>query len=230
MHWSRINHSSGGINQLITNQLDPESKQPAFKQGQVQLRKLLLQSEAVLVSRNKIENMDADYWVSQKIAKGYLYFISDHITASELFEKLSNQFKLTFSPNTKLNRFSNNEVNSKQFSLLANRNNELIGLLTVWSGDIGFDSSWLSQALVDNPNSTNMGSVFSPSPYKDLNRGSPLCLCLNINRQQIHAAAYQQTNLQKVCEMTGAGKACGTCLGDIALELLKEKSAALQRE
>ena len=219
MHWSLSNHSGGSLNQLVGDDCDPESKQPAFKQALVAANPIELPGQAMLLTRHFISSMPTKYWARQKVPQGYLFYLADTLPVENLFNRLTVLLQQNNSSETQMHHFMSDENNERHLSLIATEKTRLVGFLTACASHIKLDSSWLTQALTEATVSHASAATFTLRPSQNQNGGSPLCLCVNVNREQIRQAAAQTNELQQICELTGAGKACGSCLGDLALEI-----------
>ncbi|WP_196137280.1 molybdopterin-dependent oxidoreductase [Aliikangiella sp. G2MR2-5] len=88
MHFANNHLSSGGVNQLVDRQCDPQSGQPAFKQSRVSIKPVNMQSEATLVSPFFFEELPFHYWYRIKIRGGYRYSLALEETIDEAYKKL----------------------------------------------------------------------------------------------------------------------------------------------
>jgi len=75
IHWNSQTAKSANICNLVSDDNDPISGQPGFKSTQVSLKKWHYHSEAMLLTRQPLALGEFDYWVKQKVEKGYLYRI-----------------------------------------------------------------------------------------------------------------------------------------------------------
>ncbi len=222
MHWSGSHYSAGSINQLVRPDTDPTSKQPAFKSSTVSVVASKISSEALLLTRQQLTDLNSNYWVWQKVSNGFLYHIADQTSPEQLLENLTKQLpqtthQLDGGGNTRLTRTA------------------LIDETVNWSLQVSnsrpqLDPSWLTTALSKPLDSTLKCAFLSGQAYGDADKGALVCLCKKIGLKQVKSAISdgQAACVKTVGEATGAGTVCGSCIGDIAFVLEGELAGEQQ--
>ncbi|TQV84880.1 nitrate reductase [Aliikangiella coralliicola] len=247
IHWSHANFSGGAINQLVDNSVDPLSKQPAFKQAKVTLSVIRVDAETKSSSKAEVPALDnlptnrrpirsealllcrlpldrqlitgLDYWVKQKVSQGVLYHIASCVEPDELYTKLTGQLKKIggkskYWLNTRAN--GPNEFQSTVFD-----GDRLLWSMQISSRKSGIDDSWFTELLKAEVSPQLARALLSGNANKEIEQDKPLCLCMKVSKKQIESTIVGCgiSDITKISELTGAGRACGSCMGDIAMML-----------
>ena len=226
IHWSGSNCSGGAINQLVYPDYDPVSKQPAFKSSAITVTPSKMQSEALLLTTQKLDGINTDYWVYQKVSKGYLYHMADKVGPELLLASLSKQLtKQLSNPNQKQSqRLDGGSLSQNRLTRTALVDNKISWSLQVSNNRLQLDASWLTGALSQPVDGRLKCAFISGSTFGDAAKGQIVCLCMKVGLNQVKSCASnkqgkQGCGIQEVGELTGAGTACGSCIGDIAFVL-----------
>ena len=219
MHWSNANSHFISVNQLVGDSRDPQSKQPAFKQASANIAPADIVSEAVLLCRYPLNLDEFSYWTVQKVKQGYLYFVACKSTTEYLHMRLSEILGKNQRLETGLQVFNAQDADASRFSVLTLQGRNVQWYLQTYKPLTAININCLPQALEQNVMPGTLNGIMSDQPLRQLAQPSPICLCMKITRESIESAIdVNSTNpLAAVCESTGAGKACGSCLGDIEM-------------
>lgn len=90
IHWNSSTAKNSKPCLLINPYVDQISGQPEFKHTPVNIKAWQHKSEALFITRTKINTGNFDYWVVEKIPNGYLYRIASTLNTIELIILLSN--------------------------------------------------------------------------------------------------------------------------------------------
>ncbi|WP_207216109.1 molybdopterin oxidoreductase family protein [Aliivibrio finisterrensis] len=90
IHWNSSTAKNSKPCLLIHSYIDEISGQPEFKHTPVNIKTWQHKSEALFITRTKINTGNFDYWVVEKIPNGYLYRIASTLNTIELIILLSN--------------------------------------------------------------------------------------------------------------------------------------------
>jgi assimilatory nitrate reductase catalytic subunit len=230
IHWSNSNTSSGPVNQLIHANYDPLSKQPAFKSSSVTLIPAGLKSEALLLTQQKLATIDAPYWICQPVNQGFLYHIADKISPEQLLSDLTKQLKRQSTKKLKwLNGGTNNRLTRTAITDSSDNESEVTWSIQVSDSKHHLDASWQTDALSQPTSASLKCALLSGCAHGEADKGQLICLCKKVGLKQLNAAITQQQagvtggdaglSVKEIGELTGAGTACGSCIGDIGMVL-----------
>ncbi|WP_111978914.1 molybdopterin-dependent oxidoreductase [Algibacillus agarilyticus] len=218
MHWTDVLSSQGRINTVVSSEFDAFSGQPEFKHTPVKIEPWFYQSEAILVTREELDSVDAEYWVKQKIEHGYLYRIASQLDSNTFAENLINAHcqvahhqKLSFSnPNSGLVRFA--ALNNAAVAACVMVAPRLFG------GQHKQDLEWLSELLGEPLETEEMGSILSGEAQGRYAVGRKVCACKNVGYKTICNAIKDKKlcTPEAVSQETEAGTGCGSCLPEIS--------------
>ena len=225
MHWTKQFSGQGMLNSLVHSITDPQSRQPAFKHAQVDLRKSRIKSHAVVISSNLLPADEFDYWVKQPLHGGYLYSLASCLDANEFFywltQKLSSRSQSSYwikGSNEKLNLLCYSQIEMNKLQLTLQVSDNFLNLQPHWMRNIfnlEIDSEIKHQLIsgfVDN----------------SISSSKIVCVCKNLDVAKIsdEIALTDSPSLSSICSRTGAASVCGTCIGDVALLMSKVNSEA----
>ncbi|MCW9015509.1 MAG: hypothetical protein OQJ89_00950, partial [Kangiellaceae bacterium] len=239
MHWNSRNFSSGCINSLVGDECDHQSGQPAFKQAMVSVKPMQEYTSAQLVTSRKIKVTSFDYWVKHIHQNRNLYYLASDVTGDKLASLILDQLKTTYSELDDL-VFSNiclslrNEGSLKLSVLVTNK--KIAAIFQVGQSKRKLTKPWLLN-LIDQPwnkiNQSYLVNAFNRSPEgleKDF------CLCSSVGFAKINETIAQcpaeyavNEKLAFVCDKSGAGNGCGSCIGDIRMAITASNPAKVQR-
>lgn len=223
IHWSQSNFNQGCISQLVQARVDKISGQPAFKHSQVTIKPYQVSSEALLVVKAPIDNLDVVYQVEQKIAGGYCYHLASNKSPEDFFNTLDNVVSTQNSVNQVLDNLNASEPLKQYFRKSYLRQGQLQSAILVSPDKTDLPQGWISQCYQLGDTINDKRDLLS-NDAKQLQQKKTFCQCLNIELNQITAAIDQgDLTVDDIRAKTGAGNGCGSCIGDISL-LLKELS------
>ena len=229
MHWNGKNFSSGSINRLVGDERDPQSGQPALKQAVVSVRPTQGYVSAQLVSSRELKVNGFDYWVKHTHQNSSLYYFASDKAEVKLDSLILAELQNTYS-DLDAPVFSNiclarkDEDNLKLSVLVINK--KIAAILQVGQNKKDLVKPWLLN-LIDQPwnkiNQSYLVNAFNSSP-ESLEKD--FCLCSSVGFAKISETIAQcprgyavDEKLAFVCDKSGAGKGCGSCVGDIRMAI-----------
>lgn len=214
IHWTNTNSSHGRISAAITPETDPVSGQPEAKFTPVALQPWPAASEAIVVCCDPLRLANNHYWVRQRIAHGFMYYIASQLSAGELAELLKQTLPEEF------------DVNSLGFSDSASgacrqariRIGRLVDCLIVSPNLSQVDYSWLAELLTNKVDIGIERSLLRGKPDPALAQGKQICACKKVGLKTIERAIINQQlgSVEAVSAATQAGTGCGSCLPEVA--------------
>jgi len=215
IHWNKQTAKSANVCNLISDDNDPISGQPGFKSTQVSMKKWPYQSEAMLLTREAL-NIDLfDYWVKQKVEKGYLYRIADSRSPSQLSEALH---KLLQNKQGKILQFSSSDQTQQMIYRYAFVQNQQIINAYITSEQLTTQSlDWL-QSVLDIPLDSSIElALISGIVEGKLAQGKIICACKQVGIHTITDAILEQgcQSIDAIKQCTNAGTGCGSCLPEV---------------
>jgi len=229
IHWNKQTAKSANVCNLANDDTDPVSGQPALKSSQVKINKWNYQSEAMLLTRAEIDLELFDYWVKQKVEKGYLYRIADSRSAQELAEKLQT---LLSNKQGKTLQFSSTDQTQQMIYRYAFVQNQQLNNAYITSEHLTTQSlDWL-QSVLDMPLDSQIEqTLISGVVQGKLAQGKIICACKQVGINTITEAIEEQgcQSLDAIKECTTAGTGCGSCLPEVESILLDKLTVTTQR-
>ncbi len=215
IHWNSQTAKSANICNLVSDDNDPISGQPGFKSTQVSLKKWHYHSEAMLLTRQPLALGEFDYWVKQKVEKGYLYRIADNRTASELAQAIQSLLQNT---QGKTLQFSSTDHSQQAIHRYAFVQNGQLNNAYITSEQLTTQSlDWL-QSVLDLPLDSSIElTLISGIVEGKLAQGKIICACKQVGINTITEAIQEQGchSLDSIKQCTGAGTGCGSCLPEV---------------
>ena len=215
IHWNSQTAKSANICNLVSDDNDPISGQPGFKSTQVSLKKWHYHSEAMLLTRQPLALGEFDYWVKQKVEKGYLYRIADNRTASELAQAIQSLLQNT---QGKTLQFSSTDQSQQAIHRYAFVQNGQLNNAYITSEQLTTQSlDWL-QSVLDLPLDSSIElTLISGIVEGKLAQGKIICACKQVGINTITEAIQEQGchSLDSIKQCTGAGTGCGSCLPEV---------------
>lgn len=223
IHWSQSNFNQGCISQLVQARVDKISGQPAFKHSQVNIKPCQVSSEALLVVKMPIDNLDVIYQVEQKIEGGYCYHLASNKNPEDFFNDLDNVVGTQNNTNQVLDNLNASEPLKQYFRKSYLKQGQLQSAVLVSPHKTDLPQGWISQCYQLGDTINDQRDLLS-NDAKQLQQKKTFCQCLNIELNQVTQAIEQgDLTVDNIRAKTGAGNGCGSCIGDISL-LLKELS------
>ena len=233
IHWNSQTAKSANICNLVSDDNDPISGQPGFKSTQVSIKKWSYQSEAMLLTREALDLDLFDYWVKQKVQKGYLYRIADDRSPSQLSEALH---KLLQNKQGKTLQFSSSDQTQQMIYRYAFVQHQQIINAYITSEQLTTQSlDWL-QSVLDIPLDSSIElALISGMVEGKLAQGKIICACKQVGIHTITDAILEQgcQSIDSIKKCTSAGTGCGSCLPEvenILLDTLVETSQRIEIE
>lgn len=221
IHWSQSNFNQGCISQLVQARVDHISGQPAFKHSQVNIKPYLVSSEALLVVKVPIENLDVVYQVEQKISGGYCYHLASNKSPKDFFNYLDNTVRRKSNAYQTLDNLNASEPLKQYFRKSYLKQGQLQSAILVSPHKNDLPQGWISQCYQLGDTINDKRDLLS-NDAKQLQQKKTFCQCLNIELNQVTQAIEQgDLTVDNIRAKTGAGNGCGSCIGDISL-MLKE--------
>jgi len=229
IHWSESNFNQGCVSRLVQAKVDQISGQPAFKHSQVNIKPCPVNSEALLVVKFPIEQLDVTYQVEQKINGGYCYHLASDKSPKQFFDYLDafvrNQDKSiaidSTEPMQEMDSLNASEPLKQYFRKSYLILGQLQSSVLVSPNKTDLPQGWISQCYQLGETLNDKRELLS-NDGQQLQQKKTFCQCLNIELNQVTQAIEQgDITVADIRAKTGAGNGCGSCIGDISL-MLKE--------
>ncbi|MDD1782704.1 molybdopterin-dependent oxidoreductase [Enterovibrio sp. ZSDZ35] len=212
IHWNRTNGSGGLVDALIPANTDPYSGQPEFKATPIEVKSLAIQAtlDVALTSALRsdfINDIEPQYWTKRKVDGGYLYRL-------EFAEKREDVYE----------RFNRLLHEKKRTSIVSCKSHSILGVITLSeSSNMAYVISDTQAEHIETDVSVLLSSDFAlPDVHAFLNgtlkAPSPtICTCKQVKQADIETAFFEKgaCSVEKICEMTQAGKGCGNCISEV---------------
>ena len=229
IHWNSQTAKSANTCNLVSDDNDPVSGQPGFKSTQVSMKKWLYNSEAMLLTRDALDLNLFDYWVKQKVEKGYLYRIADSRSPSQLAEELQG---LLQNKQGKTLQFSSSDQSQQMIYRYAFVQEQQLNNAYITSEQLTTQSlDWL-QSVLDMPLDSSIElTLISGIVEGKLAQGKIICACKQVGVNTITEAILEQgcQSLESIKQCTHAGTGCGSCLPEVENILVDKLSGMTQR-
>jgi len=214
IHWSDSNSNQGCVSKLVAPAFDPISGQPAFKQSEISIEAWSVQSNGMLVVKQKIECELASYQIEQRISGGYCYHLASEKPVAELLQQLQQ-----FVAKAGLDQLNASDPVAQYYRHHYFEQGELVAGILVAPTRDKLPKGWISQFYQLASNDESKRQLIS-SDVIALQQRKTFCQCLNVAVGDLEQAiASGEISIAKIREMTGAGNGCGSCIGDISLLL-----------
>ncbi|GAB2900330.1 nitrate reductase [Uliginosibacterium flavum] len=232
MHWGRNVLSSSGVNELTLNKVDPHSKQPELKHAAIQIEKIELPYQALLMrsavyadaaNQLSLERAAAlepwlrkfDYAAVSLAGRDFPSVVlriahSSPIPAEWLAEldalmDLQGEHCMAYSD-------ARRGVSKKAIV----EEGMLTGLRLTGETAAG---GWLKELMIERaPTDTVRRWLFAPlpkAPVAGSARGRIVCNCLNVSENEIRAAVAGGANLDALQASLKCGTSCGSCVPEL---------------
>lgn len=229
IHWNKQTAKSANVCHLANDDTDPISGQPALKSTQVNIKKWHYDSEAMLLTRAPLDLGLFDYWVKQKVEKGYLYRIADHRSPLQLAEALQG---LLDNKQGKTLQFASTDQSQQMLYRYAFVQNQQLNNACITSEQLTTQSlDWL-QSVLDMPLDSSIElTLISGIVEGKLAQGKIICACKQVGINTITEAIQEQGchSLDCIKECTSAGTGCGSCLPEVESILSDKLAKTTQR-
>ncbi|WP_341939053.1 molybdopterin-dependent oxidoreductase [Marinimicrobium sp. C2-29] len=224
MHWTDIHANKARVATLVGENVDPTSGQPENKYTPVKVAPWYGQSEALLVSREPLANLQTDYWAMSRVNGGHLYRIVSALPAAELDGQLR---ALCKGANDQELSFGHSDQGEFRRAIVREGQLHLAYSLAESFGTRDF--SWLGDLLEGDFADGAMRALLSGQPDKSLNAGKLICACKQVGYNTLCSAVREQ-GLETVADLstaTQAGTGCGSCIPELEQIIARERADAV---
>lgn len=213
IHWSDLFASHGRVGAIINARLDPDSKQPAFKQTAVKVVPYKPDWYAFVLSVDKITPEHSSYKVN---VQGDGFFWLECAGEYDVVNWDGHAKNLLGArDNDEWVVYSDERRGIYRFSLI--REGHLIACMFVANENCTVPRHWLS-SLMNNPlNSEERLCLLSGMPSRGEDVGPTVCACFGVGSHKIVEAIKLNnlTTLQEVGDLLRAGTNCGSCVPEL---------------
>ncbi len=230
MHWSGQFSTTSCCDVLFDESRDPISRQPAFKQGRVQLQKMPVTAELVLLSRqadllSRFQPL-CGYGVLIPHAHMFEYRLALTVPVSEL----SQQFRLISQQLTAALRQSHHALELQQLEAHGSQHwrqafvNALHLQALIYAGPTlpALDRQWLNQCFADELTTSARRQLLRGAPMAAADCSALICSCFQVRQQSIQQAIAGGAHCSvSLGERLKCGTGCGSCLPEIRQLLQK---------
>ena len=216
IHWNDQFSSRAVVDSLVNADVDPFSGQPEYKATPVNVKSYQTQWYGFLLSRRKLNIVNASYWSCSRGQGLWRYEIAgDQVPqdwaecARSLLCQHADKVEWTEYHDTAVNRYRAARI----------ENGRLESCIFIGPDFSLPERDWLSNLfkddILDNKDRINLLSARSPRDQKD--SGRTVCACFTVGVNTI-VEAIQSLNLttpEQVGEILRAGTNCGSCVPEI---------------
>ena len=228
IHWNKTSASQGNVSRLIPEVTDVISGQPEYKCTSVQLEKVAYQSEGLLLVKTPLhESMlkPFSYWVKQTVDQGYLYRLCSTGLPSELkaeIEKIISALD-TNKQGKEVNYYPGCEAGEQTYRFAYIVEQQVNTAYLVSDNFSGKTLSWFELLLATPVDKAVKRTIISGQVQGILAQGKIICACKQVGESTIEKAIeeYDIDDPQMICDKTGAGTGCGSCMVDVESILAK---------
>tara|TARA_R110001583_G_scaffold11285_1_gene51319 strand:+ start:43397 stop:46096 length:2700 start_codon:yes stop_codon:yes gene_type:complete len=219
IHWNTQTASNASVCSLINNTIfDQTSGQPAFKSTPVNIKKWHYDSEAMFLSRHALDLNEFDYWVKQKVENGFLYRIADARSPASLSKQLKS---LIVDQSSQNNIIRNLDYSDQQQTLLRYAcisEQKVVGAYIVATHLQNQAIDWLENILSMPLDTSIERTLISGYVEGKLAAGKIICACKQVGKITLTDAieASPGCTVEQICQSTGAGTGCGSCIPEVA--------------
>jgi assimilatory nitrate reductase catalytic subunit len=212
MHWTAQLSSHGRVGALVNPAVDPLSGQPESKQTPVRINAWPTQWQALIISRQALDDLDCDYWVKNKGDGIWRYFLAgQHASPDWVAGLLKDQ------PTEDVSYY--HDSNSGDYRYARFNNQRLDFCLFVSSNGNLPELNWLSSLFAEQPLSRQQRlNLLSGRPAKDdVDCGRTVCACFNVGEKTICEAInhHQLKTVTEIGTHLSAGTGCGSCIPEL---------------
>jgi assimilatory nitrate reductase catalytic subunit len=197
---------------LVNPAVDPLSGQPESKQTPVRINAWPTQWQALIISRQALDDLDCDYWVKNKGDGIWRYFLAgQHASPDWVAGLLKDQ------PTEDVSYY--HDSNSGDYRYARFNNQRLDFCLFVSSNGNLPELNWLSSLFAEQPLSRQQRlNLLSGRPAKDdVDCGRTVCACFNVGEKTICEAInhHQLKTVTEIGTHLSAGTGCGSCIPEL---------------
>ncbi|MCQ1061018.1 nitrate reductase [Photobacterium sp. ZSDE20] len=223
-HWSNCTTSMGKVDTLIAGHRDPLSGQPEFKATAVSIEPLPYQSEALLITQDKLATVGMSshaHWTSQRTNSGYLFRLTSQHPPEQLHAWLAaNLTNDQSSDQGKGQQLITIEANNESRYALF-QNNRIHSAFIV-SADLYHSDYDYLYTLIGRPLSDPLvQALFTGKAPPGHQNGRLVCACKQVGVKTIEQAIRAKSccSVKEISDATQAGTGCGSCLPELQLML-----------
>ena len=238
MHWSSQFASLGRVNTLVEAHTDPTSRQPAFKNQAVSIRRFAASSYAFLLTRQQpyfADNEPPEYWASAPLDEGWRSEVASSLSLDELTAQLTRAAYHPCEPDSaeipspwQPLEYTGN--NSRRLALFEPYG-RLYAMLYVSTSSVELSRSWAMTLLTKRYESlqTRWQLMAGRAPSDQPDKGAIVCSCFSVGDKEIVRSIRNDgcCTVDKVGKKLSAGTNCGSCRNEIDV-LIKRYQATDQ--
>ncbi|MFM8342645.1 MAG: molybdopterin-dependent oxidoreductase [Methylomonas sp.] len=211
MHWTAELSSHGRVGALVNPVVDPLSGQPESKQTPVKISAWPTKWQALIVSRQALEDLGCEYWVKNKGDGVWRYFLAGQQTAPNLAAwRLNDQ-------QADIAYYQDSASGDYRYASFKHQRLDFC-LFVSSKGDLP-ELNWLSSLFAEQQLSRQQRlNLLSGRPSKDdVDCGRTVCACFNVGEKTICEAikSHQITTITEIGNHLSAGTGCGSCIPEL---------------
>ncbi len=213
MHWTAASSSRGRVGALVNPVADPLSGQPESKQTPVRISVWPNQWQALLISRQALDELECEYWVKNKGNGVWRYFLAGQQQSAETAAwQLRNHFQSEHDLH-----YHDSARGDFRFAGLTGQRLDFC-LFVTCGGDLP-ELNWLSGLFAEQQLSRQQRlNLLSGRPAKDdVDCGRTVCACFNVGEKTLceRIKAFDIATVAEIGERLGAGTGCGSCIPEL---------------
>ncbi|WP_026792541.1 nitrate reductase [Pleomorphomonas oryzae] len=212
MHWTGETSALARVNALFPGRVDAVSGQPALKHTAVRLRRHDSAVHGFLVSSEKPEGVDTDYWALARTEHGWRLELAGSEPAEGWEDWLRRVAGLSSQTDT-IGYYDRTGTRMAAFE-----GTRLVAALYVGEGPVAVSRPWAADQLGQSfADPHRRADVVAGRPGKGgSDKGAIVCACASVGINDIRAAiASGCQSVAAVGETTAAGTNCGSCRPEI---------------
>ena len=212
MHWSDETSALARVNALFPGRVDAVSGQPALKHTAVRLRRHVAPAHGFLVSSEKPEGVDSDYWALARTEHGWRLELAGSVPTEGWDDWLRRVAGLPAEADT----IGYRDRAGTRIAAFAGA--RLVAALYVGDAPVAVSRPWAADQLGQSfTDPHRRADVVAGRPGKGgTDKGAIVCACASVGINDIRAAiAGGCSSVDAIGAATAAGTNCGSCRPEI---------------
>ncbi len=216
IHWSETTSSSGQINQLVGQNTDPISGQPAFKQTPVSLRPYPAHWYGFILSRRPLPLLDCGYWSRSRGNKIWRYQIAGE-DLPRSWATLARQWLCTDQQQVGWVEYF--DPAQTQYRAVRIVNDQLDSCIYIGSTTTLPEHEWIEPVFLKEViTPEERTALLSGKPLQSAeDRGATVCACFGVGKRELERLIKTQqiTTVDEITNHLKAGGNCGSCIPEL---------------
>jgi assimilatory nitrate reductase catalytic subunit len=210
IHWSGQFAANARVGKLVAPAVDPCSGQPESKAAAVAAEAVSPQWFAFALTREKPEDIAADYWAMAPTAGGWRIELAGFSALADP-ESLARDILAAGTCELAASR----DQRGGAYRCVAARDGNILGAFYLGAQPVAVARAWAAEQFAANASPLSLLAGQPPRGARD--PGRKICVCLNVGVNAILDAIREKTltSVAQISDATGAGTGCGSCRPEI---------------